>query len=336
MLLSNDVSLISMYLFTSELTEWGEIPYIKVVSKRNYNLCVFFKNKQFLLKQLKYNDFENIEIFKNEFTITKTLKTEEVYAGFSRFLPNVYFFDPRYNIICSEWISESNDLKKTIALKNQKQFFDVGKIIRKLHKLPNNQVFREDKPWIFKDNKNFNMIIKKNNFSRDYLYLLDDIKIQEEIQYCKKLWQFNALNHGDLKLENILHQRNNDKYYFIDWEFGCFGDAYWDIAHLLSDIILTFLLQKKYVVFDLSLNNYNVFSNEVVLKKVIYQLLMGYSDAQQPLNKIKIIKYTGFAMIKRLFELSNHNELNQKGFELILLAKKMILNSNMYYNNFSI
>jgi hypothetical protein len=53
-------------------------------------------------------------------------------------------------------------------------------------------------------------------------------------------WRASTLTHGDLRTENILYLSPSD-FRFIDWELSGVGNPTWDIAGVVSDIVLFWL-----------------------------------------------------------------------------------------------
>ena len=58
------------------------------------------------------------------------------------------------------------------------------------------------------------------------------------LEEVRRLWQVNALIHGDIKWDNCLYTANADRaagaVMIVDWELADFGDGCWDAAAVLA------------------------------------------------------------------------------------------------------
>ena len=104
------------------------------------------------------------------------------------------------------------------------------KSLKKLHRVKSKQKTYDLK----KDLKNYKKILKDKESKK---------LVKESLKELKKLKKFKlepVLCHHDLNQQNILFCKNN-KVKFIDWEFSCVNDLYFDIAN----ICIEFKLNKK-------------------------------------------------------------------------------------------
>ena len=93
--------------------------------------------------------------------------------------------------------------------------------------------------------------------------------IKDESEKWGKVDGYKQLIHGDFSLRNILYSDEN-KFYFVDWEFAQYGNPVWDYAWLISDIEITFAKEEfKELIESLKKNIYDSINDKVFLEKYI-------------------------------------------------------------------
>ncbi|MFK2823347.1 phosphotransferase [Arcobacter sp. YIC-80] len=143
-----------------------------------------------------------------------------------------------------EFKIQNKAFKKNIAAKayilDKKNALMICDFIKGFHK---NQLENKDIKAIVKSLKKLHKIkipIKSYNLEKDfknYQKLLNDKKsqmlIKEAQKQLKKLKKYKkdlVTCHHDLNQKNVLFNKN--KAYFIDWEFACVNDRFFDLAAL--------------------------------------------------------------------------------------------------------
>lgn len=109
---------------------------------------------------------------------------------------------------------------------------DIDVLCRSLKKV--HQIKSKLKPYdLKKDFKNYKKILKDKKSKKIIKQSLKELKKLKKYKFQK------ALCHHDLNKQNILFHKNQVK--FIDWEFACVNDLFFDLAN----ICVEFKLNKK-------------------------------------------------------------------------------------------
>jgi NDP-sugar pyrophosphorylase family protein/mannose-6-phosphate isomerase-like protein (cupin superfamily) len=108
---------------------------------------------------------------------------------------------------------------------------------------------------------------------------------------------FYSLFHGDLHFENMVYNKNEDKYYYIDWR-DCFGDSvdlgdvYYDLSKFYGGLLIPYNLMKNEELITYTEGSYSVnysypISDNLVKFKLIYENWLA--DNGYDLRKVKFI-----------------------------------------------
>lgn len=200
------------------------------------------ENSSYLLRVFKKEQHSYISR-EQEYKLQKKLSKKNLSA-------KVFYFDK--NLMICKYIkgTHKNKLNKT-------QIINLSKKLKKLHKI------RYTK--------------KVYNFKKDlieYKKVLNDLesmklikKSLELIKRLKKKYKFEAvLCHHDLNNKNILFSKNNPM--FIDWEFACKNDRFFDLANVCIEFNFNKTKEKLF------LKNYLIKIKKSDLKKLeIYKKL---------------------------------------------------------------
>ena len=155
--------------------------------------------------------------------------------------PTLIMHNTAWSFMVIEWINGVNLVVAELA--PEKVAEKLGKTIGKLHQ---NTLQIEDKigssfkPYMLTDLNHQKKWEQYPELDMNIIESRKDVLIQG-IRYAEHLWRPNALIHGDLKWEHCLlieDDKNFGSLRVIDWELATFGDSAWDIACIISDMIL--------------------------------------------------------------------------------------------------
>lgn len=167
----------------------------------------------YLLRVFKHNHTDE-HSRKKEFEIQKRAFEKGIAS-------KPYLLDEKKELMICDFLKGSH--KKKLEKQDIKA---LVKSLKKLHSIKINQPKYELK----KDFKNYGKNLKDKESKR---------LIKEALSELKKLkkYKFEAvLSHHDLNQQNILFHKNRVK--FIDWEFACINDRFFDIANICIEFKL--------------------------------------------------------------------------------------------------
>lgn len=151
----------------------------------------------------------------------KEFKTQNK-ASKKNIASKAYLLDEKNSLMVCDFIEGSH--KSTLKKQDIKE---LCKSLKKLHKVKTKQ-----KPYDLKsDFKNYGKILKDKESQK---------LVKQSLKELKKLKRFKfepVLCHHDLNQQNILFCKNN-KVKFIDWEFSCVNDLFFDIANICIEFKL--------------------------------------------------------------------------------------------------
>jgi NDP-sugar pyrophosphorylase family protein/mannose-6-phosphate isomerase-like protein (cupin superfamily) len=159
--------------------------------------------------------------------------------------------------------------------------------------------------YIDKTNKRINLFLPK--YHSDYYNLEHEINgiklpsmksVLETIDFQQlDNNPFYNLFHGDLHFDNIVYNKNEDKYYYIDWRdsFGDsvdFGDLYYDLSKFYGGLLIPYNLMKNENLITYNEGSYSInysypISENLIKFKTIYEKWV--IDNGFDLKKIKFI-----------------------------------------------
>ncbi|GAB6167933.1 hypothetical protein JCM1393_03930 [Clostridium carnis] len=158
---------------------------------------------------------DNINNFSNENYILNLVESN----GIS---PEIIYHNKDTGILLSKFVENS---KVTINIYNSNEFIKALTLtLKNLHNLKCDHIFN---PFEVIENNISFLISNDFDFNHNIDKILNKLKLlkdklTEEIHY--------GLCHNDLNISNILY--NNEKVYFIDFEFSAMGDIFFDLATL--------------------------------------------------------------------------------------------------------
>lgn len=176
--------------------------------------------KNYLLRVFKYTH-KNKNSRKHEFSIQTKAYKENIAA-------KVYILDEKNSLMICDFLKgvhkeklKKNDLKILV------------KSLKKLHKIKT----KYKKYKIKDDLKNYKKTLKDSQSKALIESSLNELKKIKKYKFEK------VLSHHDLNKSNILFYKNKVK--FIDWEFSCVNDRFFDLANICFEFNLNKIQEKK-------------------------------------------------------------------------------------------
>ncbi len=303
---------------------------VSEIQARNLGVIFLAKNrKKIFVKQLRNNDIASKEIFEKEVEFYKRAFTKSKLCVLNEFIPQFIYHCEWHNVLIIEYVGSK---KTKIAYKSV--LGQLAIVLKKLHDIKINPYSSSQKPWIFQINDQASMTIFRNygNYTHKIIktisqndYLIDKILMLE------KEWKNTSLIHRDLKFDNIIQHKS--KVFLIDWESVSVGDPMWDVACIIQSIIFRDIFSRNhFIIYGLS-SSHTIVGNQK-LEEIIQKFCYGYSAILSLENKVKIIKFTGCAMLKALIEMTEKKELDLYVEEIIYLSNEMLSNPEKYLEIF--
>lgn len=338
---------ISFFLFEKGIIDWETFNTKKPIIREKCirNLCFTFKIKnspQLFIKQLKFNDTANKNVFEKEADFYKIVASNPNFNKLRAFIPKLYHYCQYNNVLTLEYISNSFNYLELLSKNhnNIDQITNFTHLLKILHKIEIKPSTGIGKPWIFAI-KHQNTIEEMGRRSTETAKILNLLLKKEEIingiNEVAKHWKYNALIHCDLKFENIIckKRRNSNKldFWLIDWESVTIGDSLWDIAGLLQSVIFHFVLTRKYVIIIGFLPVHPIFDNQPLIDS-LKSIIIAYSQEWDTEKSVRVIQFIGCMILQRLVEMSEKSTFGVIGDEFIYIATDMIVNTNKYFQLF--
>ncbi len=194
---------------------------LKLEKLENQGVCnILYKiqtpKKEYILRAFKYAH-TNKKSRKNEVKIQNKAFKKNIAA-------KVYIHDEKNSLMICNFLKGHHKEK----LKKK----DIKTLVKSIKKLHNIKV--KDKPYKMEDDfKNYKKTLKDKKSKQIIKASL------KEFEKIKKYKFKKVLCHHDLNKNNILFNKNKVK--FIDWEFSCVNDIFFDLANISFE----FNLKKK-------------------------------------------------------------------------------------------
>ena len=191
---------------------------LKLKKLKNQGVCnttykIQTPKKNYLLRIFNYTHL-NKNSRENELKIQNSAYTENIAA-------KVYILDKKKSLMICDFLEGTH--KKKLKKKNIKS---LVKSIKKLHNIKVKK--REYK--LKDDFKKYKKILKDSESKQVIKSSLNELKKIKKYKFEK------VLSHHDLNKNNILFYKNKVK--FIDWEFSCVNDRFFDLANICFEFDL--------------------------------------------------------------------------------------------------
>ena len=145
-----------------------------------------------------------------------------------------------HSVMVIEWINGESSLASSLPKKEVVAL--IARTIGKLHKYTANAeniLNFSRKTWVLSN------LSKEKEWEQSPQLKKHIENVQKKIiisgmKQANDQWKSDALIHGDLKWEHCIVTGNKEASFLklIDWELATYGDSAWDIACVISDIVL--------------------------------------------------------------------------------------------------
>lgn len=239
---------------------------IEVLPAKNFNLLVsFLDGRKFLVKQERHQEGKTVGEFLIEWRIEEFLQNFPNLDNYQVFLPELLHFDAENSIIIFNYLDDYRDLIDFYSKENQfptEIAAAIGNILGTIHR----DTFNTKKYQHFFSKNSDNLMADQVSHLIQGLERVepevfglvpsDGIKFFSLYQRYDSLGQAIAelgqaltpscLTHNDLKLNNILVQKNwqdssKNLIRLIDWERSGWGDPAFDLGTLISSYVQVWL-----------------------------------------------------------------------------------------------
>lgn len=269
---------------------------IRDASSRNTNFLVnqFHENGiKILIKQPDITDIDYIEAMKIEASIYQLIATTNKCQYIRAYLPKFQHYDSQNYILIMEQITGVcrvfDYVFHGLNLPDDNIIYHFANALSALHNVQIHEntfsSIQKSFPWFLNiGQKKYHKKIKNTN-PTIYLSLseiLENKKWMRIISKSQKCWKQENLVHLDCRFTNwMISYRHNpsqkDPLWLIDWEMAGKGDAAWDIALLIGEMLnLGLFLHENYIhnfpgVEQIIIQQINAFWKEYSKKRPITQ-----------------------------------------------------------------
>lgn len=200
------------------------------------------KEKTYLLRVFK-NTHKTLDERKNEFKIQNMANSYQLTS-------KAFLIDLKNGFMICDFLKGFHKEKLT--------FNDLNLLTLKLKKL--HKIKYKQKPYSLKKDFKYYKNSLKDEKSQKIIY-----KSLKELKKLEKYPSSKVLCHHDINYKNVLFSNNDLK--FIDWEFACINDLFFDLANICIEFKLTknqeiFLLKRYFLKLKkeniLKLNSYKI------------------------------------------------------------------------------
>jgi len=198
---------------------------IKLEKLENQGLCnttykIQTTKKNYLLRVFKYTHL-NTHSRINELKIQNKAYKKNIAA-------KIHIYDDEKSLMICDFLKGNH--KKELKTKNIKI---LVKSIKKLHNIKsNNKIYK-----LKDDFKNYRKSLKDSESKQLIKSSLNELKKIKKYKFEK------VLSHHDLNKNNILFYKRKVK--FIDWEFACVNDRFFDLANICFEFNLNEKQERK-------------------------------------------------------------------------------------------
>jgi serine/threonine protein kinase len=345
------------YLIERKLchTEDTENVQIESKSSKNFNLLVNLNSdRHFLVKQEPCDRTGKHEgAFIKEWQIHKWL---EKYSKLSFIRPAIVEaidFEPKHSIIVFEYLHDYYDLENFYQ---EKKLFSseiaasIGATLADIHRITFNcqesQQFLlanrlntiEQQKYAIRPMKSIRPEIFGHIGQENFIFfkLYQRYKsLEEAIAQLQSSYQCCCLIHNDLKLDNILINKNNrSNIRIIDWELFKWGDPGFDLGKILADY-LRLWLKSLTINKDIDLNTALRLATTPLelLQPSMAELIKSYCDrfceilVLRPDFIQRVVQFTGFALLRGIWtRIFYHETFDNSQIAMLQVAKTLLCN----------
>jgi tRNA A-37 threonylcarbamoyl transferase component Bud32 len=345
------------YLIERKLCCREETKEVQIESKssKNFNLLVSLNSdRHFLVKQEPCDRTgQHDGAFLKEWQIHKWLEKNSKSSPIRPIIVEAIDFEPKHSIIVFEYLHDYCDLE---LFYREKQLFSneiaasIGAILADIHRITFN--CQESQKFLFANRLNeierqkyairgMNNIrpevfghIGQENFIFFKLYQRYK-SLGEAIAQLQKAYQCCCLIHNDLKLDNILLNKNNSSNIrIIDWELFKWGDPGFDLGKILADY-LRLWLKSLMINTDIELNTALRLATTPLelLQPSMAELIKAYCDRFPEILVLRpdfiqrVVQFTGFALLRGIWtRIFYHESFDNNQIAILQVAKTLLCN----------
>lgn len=345
------------YLIERNLCRREDTKEVQIESKssKNFNLLVSLNSdRHFLVKQEPCDRTGKHDgAFLKEWQIHKWL---EKYSKLSPIRPAIVEaidFDPKNSIIVFNYLYDHYDLE---YFYQDRQLFSpeiaasIGTTLADIHRIT--FYCQESQKFLFANSLNeikrqrftirpMNNIrpevfghIGQENFIFFKLYQRYK-SLEKAIAQLQNAYQSCCLIHNDLKLDNILLNKNDSSNIrIIDWELFQWGDPRFDLGKILADY-LRLWLKSLMLSTDIDLNTALRLATTPLelLQPSMAELIKAYRDrfseilVLRPDFMQRVVQFTGFALLREIWtRIFYHETFDNSQIAMLQVAKTLLCN----------
>ncbi len=346
------------YLVDKELSISFQQPLsnIESIPGKNFNLLLTFAdNNKFLLKQERYNqEGKAAGEFLIEWRIQEFLQKFSMLSHYREFLPDFIHFDKDNSLLIFKYLDDYQDLMKFYS--REKKFPTeistiIGTILGTIHKDTFNH--QEYQDFFLRDSIDFNQIlnlIKSLERVEPEIFGLvpsDGLKFFALYQKYDSLGKAiselgnalvpSCLTHNDLKLNNILLQKNwqnssPNLIRLIDWERSGWGDPAFDLGTLIGNYIqlwLSSLVISNSLSIEeslrLAITPLEVLQPSIATLVKAYLITFPELLQHRPDFLQRVVQFSGFALIQQIQSMIQYQRyFGNVGIAMLQVAKTLL------------
>lgn len=324
---------------------------IRDVSRLNHNIQVLQENGigYFLKQPSRTNEYSN-KFVKKEAKFYSVMFSDKKFEDIQMMLPNFIKYERKNNVLIIEFLKNMTHLSE-IQLNPTQQiecFETIGKYLaiyhNKFHKYLHHNSFRfleKSLPLTFFLSRPRPEIFSV--ISNGALELLKTIQqkpgMAKFLEDIPDKWNPTTMIHGDMRMDNILvstNPKNLKNIKVIDWELSSIGDPIWDVAGLVSDLVLQ---QFYLLISEGEMDGYSYESQlRLLTRKVnplskrflkIYYKNLDKKRLKEDQFEIKLLKFCIAKIIQTAFNSLQYSDtITSIAEDIIQISSQMILNQD--------
>lgn len=300
------------------------------VSSRNRDLKVMRKNNlSYLLKQPDLLDLSSKETFRKECLLYSQVFSNRKLEKIRTLVPQIVLYDYANNILALQLLTDGLPLSEIMYNHNEYKcnenlFYSIGESMSCYHNAFHDYILKNGIPHFLPRQLPlvFQLVYPTPHFlaycSPADIQLLKIIQHQKEyfkfLDEIESMWTQETIIHGDIRFDHVIASQIKkdsglDTIRFVDWEMADVGDPAWDIAGILHDLIILWVLSMRSA--GKASPEDLVSSTESLLQNIqlsVRSFMVGYNKYQQlpTLSNeallLRCIKYLALRLLQRVHE----------------------------------
>lgn len=272
--LSSVPTILSVDNAAQELIHIGILGLLSVVQGNLVITDVSRRNRNFRVTQTSGSNYFVKQALSHTNSAWITIYREAAFYSYCQFhdfrmrlapvLPKLHFFDSVSCILVTLLVEYAESLSTAIRTDAHsfvdRAFFLLGSALAQVHNSFATPTANEEfelrdlpktPPWVMhvhEPTPEMLAILSHSNYETIKI-LQTDAELCNSIDSGRQKWQSDTLIHGDIKLYNVLinkHAGQNDEVKIVDWELVQIRDRAWDIAGVLQDLVMHWVVSMQY------------------------------------------------------------------------------------------